>query len=284
MPFTRAQLRARVFSDLGQQAGADNELLTAAEVNEALTLGEQQFARDTRCFRRTALLRAVDGQAVYRLPEDLCKVISLTCGEDPAPLTEGDEFWYAKNVPSYRSTGAGAPRTWWMHTAAECRLYPPPAVSAPAALSADAYCVPLAVGGGIAALAWAGGTVTVTTAYRHGLRAGDAVAISGAAPAGYDGVFTVDVTGDTTFTCPLAVDPGAGSGGAVAYAGGCLPMLADSDVSPIDFGYQLAIAHFAAWWLSANHLAGDPVAQASGNNALLKYEALARQYEEARWL
>lgn len=63
----------------------------------------------------------------------------------------------------------------------------------------------------IASLAWSGSVVTVTTSAPHGWNNGDVipVVISGAAPIGYNGNFTVTITGTTTFTYPLSVNPGA---------------------------------------------------------------------------
>lgn len=66
----------------------------------------------------------------------------------------------------------------------------------------------------IATIVWAsggGGTVTVTTATPHGWANGatPAVLISGVLPAGYNGQFAITVTGASTFTYPLASNPGA---------------------------------------------------------------------------
>ena len=63
----------------------------------------------------------------------------------------------------------------------------------------------------LAALAWAGGTVTATTAALHGFTIGGTaqVTIVGATPAGYNGTFTCRITTATQFTYPLAANPGA---------------------------------------------------------------------------
>lgn len=62
----------------------------------------------------------------------------------------------------------------------------------------------------ITSLAWAAGTVTVTTTAPHGITNGVSfpVVIAGATPAGYNGTFTATVTGASTFTYPLVADPG----------------------------------------------------------------------------
>jgi len=63
----------------------------------------------------------------------------------------------------------------------------------------------------ITSLAWSTGTVTVTTTSPHGWTNGDVVpiVIAGAVPTGYNGSFLGTVTGASTVTYPLAVDPGS---------------------------------------------------------------------------
>ena len=63
----------------------------------------------------------------------------------------------------------------------------------------------------ITSLAWSGSVVTVTTAAAHGIPSGATVevTIAGAVPTGYNGTFAATYTGASTFTYPLAVNPGA---------------------------------------------------------------------------
>jgi hypothetical protein len=67
----------------------------------------------------------------------------------------------------------------------------------------------------ITSLTWSSGVVTVVTAAPHGIPAGQQplVSIQGAVPAGYNSTtaldFNVTVVNTTTFTYPLAVNPGA---------------------------------------------------------------------------
>ena len=58
---------------------------------------------------------------------------------------------------------------------------------------------------------WSGSVVTVTTSAPHGLTAADTpiLTIASMLPAGYNGTFTCTVTGTTTFTYPLASNPGS---------------------------------------------------------------------------
>ena len=65
----------------------------------------------------------------------------------------------------------------------------------------------------LTSLTWLGSVVTATTAAPHGLTNGDTllVTIVGEVPAGYNGTFTATVTGASTFTYPLASNPGAQS-------------------------------------------------------------------------
>jgi hypothetical protein len=59
-------------------------------------------------------------------------------------------------------------------------------------------------------LVWASNVVTVTTAAPHGFTTADTLqlTIAGATPAGYNGTFLCAVTGASTFTYPLSVNPG----------------------------------------------------------------------------
>ncbi len=60
-------------------------------------------------------------------------------------------------------------------------------------------------------LVWSGSVVTVTTAAPHGFTVADTllITIAGAAPSGYNGTFGCTVTGASTFTYPLASNPGS---------------------------------------------------------------------------
>jgi hypothetical protein len=63
----------------------------------------------------------------------------------------------------------------------------------------------------LTSLAWAAGVVTATTTAPHNIPNGQVVplTIAGAAPAGYNGTFQCTSTGASTFTYPLAANPGA---------------------------------------------------------------------------
>jgi hypothetical protein len=277
-PWTRAQLQARVFADLGQQDSADNELLTAAQVQEALAIAEVQFARDARALRRMASLTAASGQAEYAAPEDLCVIVDVTCAGESTPLRATDEANLAKGDTGYRQEAAGTPQYWYLTRPGRFSLYPPPDASV-ATLSVDGYCVPLSVGGGIAGAARSDGTVTVTTSFPHALRAGDGINISGCAEDEYNGAWTVAAAPtSTTFTFAHAAGGTAGAGGYIHYVGGNLPMLEDTDVPPFPLPYRTAPAFYAAFWLSRLQLRGDPQAQEAGRGAFTAYVELVRQY------
>ena len=66
------------------------------------------------------------------------------------------------------------------------------------------------VGQNLASLSWANGKVTATTQAPHGYKIARIVTltISGASPDGYNGTFPCLVTSPTTFTYPLATNPG----------------------------------------------------------------------------
>ena len=278
--FTKTALRSRVFKALGQTESSDNELLTAADANVALELGEQQFARDTECSRRTATLLAVDEQAVYSLPEDLHSVIDIVWDDETDPLTEYDEFVMRRQLPDYRGDDSGTPSHWYQESVNTVRLYPKTdAPDGDETITIYGKYMPLSIGNGVAAASWTGGTATFTTTAAHRLRSGDSVVVTGMTPAGYDGTHTVTVTGAKTFTAAIVATLGVGTVfGYAYYAGGVLPMIADADTSSIPATYQMAIAHYAAWWLSENVLADDPVAVQAGERAAMQYEAIKNRY------
>lgn len=63
----------------------------------------------------------------------------------------------------------------------------------------------------ISSITWTGGVATVTTSSPHGFTSADTLylTIAGAAPTGYNGTFLCTVTGASTFTYPLASNPGS---------------------------------------------------------------------------
>jgi hypothetical protein len=63
----------------------------------------------------------------------------------------------------------------------------------------------------LTSLVWAANVVTATTVVPHGFTVADTllITISGETPAGYNGTFLATVTGASTFTYPLGVNPGA---------------------------------------------------------------------------
>ena len=65
----------------------------------------------------------------------------------------------------------------------------------------------------ITSVAWSGGVVTVTTTTPHGIPSTDVVPviITGFTPSGYNGTFQATSTGLSTFTYPLALNPGSAS-------------------------------------------------------------------------
>ncbi|MHB0936532.1 MAG: phage adaptor protein [Armatimonadota bacterium] len=277
-PWTRAQLQARVFADLGQQDSADNELLTEAQVQDALAIAERQFAQDARALRRTATLTAVSGQAGYAAPEDLFAIVDVTVGGDTTPLRATDEGNLARHDAGYRQEAASLPRYWYPTHPGRFGLYPPPDASVQT-LTVDGYCAPLNVGGGIDGITRDGSTVTAATVVPHHLRVGDSVVISGCTDNAYNGAWSVtDMPTTTTFTFSHSTGGTVDDSGAISYAGGCLPMLDDGDVPPYPLSYRPALAFYAVFWLSRLQLRSDPQAQDAGQAAFTAYVDLVRRY------
>lgn len=81
-----------------------------------------------------------------------------------------------------------------------------------------------------ASITWAGGVATVTTTAPHGLRQNEtepvAVTIFGATPAGYNGTFGATATGGSTFTFPLAANPGPATAPGVWNEGAVIELCA----------------------------------------------------------
>ena len=276
--WTRAQLQARVFADLGEQDAADNELLTAVQVQDALYLGEVQFFTDARAKRRTATMTAVDNQAEYVMPEDAIKIRHLTYDDDDAPLLETDEAHIAHDDPGYKQEASGTPDYWYMSKAQSFSLYPPPDVT-DETMSIDLHCVPFSIGGAVDGIARTSSVVTVTTTAAHNLRVGDSITISGSSESVYNAAWTVaTVPTSVTFTFANA------TGGTVTvdcyayYTGGCLPMLAAGDVPSLAVKYRPAVAFFAEWWISQMQLSRNPLAVAAGEKALGNFMLLVKQY------
>jgi hypothetical protein len=63
----------------------------------------------------------------------------------------------------------------------------------------------------LSSLTWSGSVVTATTAAPHGYTTSDVIelTIAGATPSGYNGTFACTITGASTFTYPLASNPGS---------------------------------------------------------------------------
>ena len=68
----------------------------------------------------------------------------------------------------------------------------------------------LAGGQAITSMTWSSSIVTVTTTAPHGYPTSDqlSLTIAGVTPAGYNGTYTATITGTSTFTFPLASNPG----------------------------------------------------------------------------
>jgi hypothetical protein len=83
---------------------------------------------------------------------------------------------------------------------------------------------------------WAAGVATYTTTSPHGFTGGFTLKITGFSPAGYNGIFVISSTPTTTtFTVPIAVDPG----GAGSFAG-------TLNVAP---GFSLPWVLFQSGWV-----------------------------------
>lgn len=79
------------------------------------------------------------------------------------------------------------------------------------------YSIPSPTTVAVSTASWSANVVSLTTVGNHNLVTNQNVTIASVSPGGYNGVFTVTVTGATTFTYPLFFNPGSySSGGTVA--------------------------------------------------------------------
>jgi hypothetical protein len=62
-------------------------------------------------------------------------------------------------------------------------------------------------GSTIVTAAWVTGVVTISTLRDHGLKTGTVVTVAGMTPVGYNGLYTITVTGVKSFTYALVTDP-----------------------------------------------------------------------------
>lgn len=102
---------------------------------------------------------------------------------------------------------------------------------------------------------WTGGVATYTTSTAHGYTSGDLVKTASVTPSGYNVTGIATVTGASTFTIPVAVDPGAFSvAGTVArYSEGTAPTgvtfssNAVSEASALVVGDLTTLQAYAYW-------------------------------------
>lgn len=126
----------------------------------------------------------------------------------------------------------------------------------------------------ISALAWATSVVTATTAADHGLTVGDtySVTIAGNTPTGYNGTFTITVTGADTFTYPLTTDPGT------ATVFGTAQIAAVSEITQMNTSYWAQGTARSVYVLELGPL-DTPAAVAALNTYVANDVALGNTYQ-----
>ena len=134
----------------------------------------------------------------------------------------------------------------------------------------------------LSALAWAGGTVTATTAAPHAFTVGTTaqVTIVGATPAGYNGTFACTITTATQFTHPVAANPGPATQPG-SYADATDVRLTVSPGYAIDGlgrevlineGYAISLRD----WLAAEHARPDVAGNFVGGTLFLRVTVRSR--------
>ncbi|MHB9133981.1 MAG: phage adaptor protein [Armatimonadota bacterium] len=290
MGWTRLMLRDEVYRGVGQ-AAAGNDLLPEAVVLRALATGERDFARRTRCRRRSAYMGMGGNIPVYTIPPDFCSVMQVFWRGDEAPLPEYTIAELASARPDWFSQRVNLgekPRGWVRWTPNQIFLYATPlGVQTGDYLRIEGYVAPYAVGGSIATLARGNNVVTVTTTERHDLGyLSEALLLTGMADPSFSGL-TPDfwevgpqILSPTSFSFPQTGADATTTGGGIRFSrDGVLPMLTDDATPPFPTDYQLAPAYYAVLWIAARLLADDPVAQQAAVTAKALYEGLVAQWK-----
>jgi hypothetical protein len=146
--FTYSELVQAAYDFLQQKNDAANARLAPALVQGQICLGYIQFAKDTRCFKRTTTVAAVDGQALYAPPADMFHLYRVRYGvvvDDLLPTSERELDMFSSG---WRAR-TGVPTHWYPYDARQFGVYPAPVVSAPTTFTLEGYVVPSDLPGGV---------------------------------------------------------------------------------------------------------------------------------------
>lgn len=262
---TYSELQTAVFEILGFTAGSDDEVLTVAQVKTALTGAHRWLAGEVGLYRRTATIPALADTAAHPYPLDLVSLLRVTYSGSTYALTYIPRYELDNLNATWWDADAGTPTHWYQEGDTACGLYPPPLAASSETVGLYGVCVPWNVGDGVATFSRTTTVLTITTTAAHNLRVGDRVTASGCATAAFNAAYVVvSVPTSTTFTATVA-DSGATSGlvANLAYTGGVLPLIADTDVPTFSAGSHLVLAYRAALVLATTKLQTDPTAQAA---------------------
>lgn len=131
-----------------------------------------------------------------------------------------------------------------------------------------------AAGQNISSITSVGTTATLTTSAPHGLASGAFITISGATPAAYNGTFAITVTGTTTFTYPLASNPG----GNATTVGVYVPAMSINGVDTTKLSFITSFVQ-RVWFIQKNSLNAYylPVSSIGGTAQLFPLQAIFRR-------
>jgi hypothetical protein len=257
---------ADIFAGLRQKNAADNERLSLTDVKAAANDAYRWIAERVALFTRSFTIAAVDDQAGYTLPADICAVTDVYWNTSTTSLEFISKRDLARTVATtWRSASGGTPRYWYKDGDRGIGFYPPPAVATTEVFTLYGVCVPWSPGDSISALARLTNVVTCSTTNAHGLIVGDQVTISGCGTATFNAAYTVATVPSTTqFTATQAGANATVSStfGYVKYTGGKLPLIADTDVPDFFVGAHDIITQRAMVRIAAMRLITDPHAQA----------------------
>jgi hypothetical protein len=280
-------IRSLIYRDL-RQSSDNNDLLTTAKVDEAANLGLREFAVETKCFERTTDIAATSGTSLYSLPQDSLDMGLRFASFDGTRIRKSSIEAEDLRSITWRSLAAGTPTRFLWQDARQFRLVSTPNFTGSKTISAEIYCVPLSIGGGIATITRAANVVTLTTNRAHGLSIGDAVRIYGVTDTltthfdlNVATTLVVSVPTITSFTYTHTGDAGSGAAatGIVGYYGGVLPLYLVGDTPPIAAEYHDALVAHAVSTLAMGFLLNEQERGERIESALKVFEERVAKYK-----
>jgi len=182
---TTAESIAQVYRDLAHPS-ANNDRLPRTTILGMLNQAEVEFAKLTKCLRRSVVQSAVSGQATYAFPQDAISVQGglMGWGSWATPLIEStDEMQSARSLAWASATTTGNP-TAFIPKAKQFIITPTPTFGHTLDIVYNLHIQPFTCGESIVSIERVSDVTTVVTTGNHGLAVGDKVGIHGVTATG----------------------------------------------------------------------------------------------------